>query len=75
MPCKKCASTHQQDFQGELTVAFPGKERLHLSPVYICERTLLCLDCGYTELVVPVLQIEQLRKGLEALQSQDKTPH
>jgi hypothetical protein len=35
MPCNKCASTRQQEFQGELTVAFPGKERLNLPPVYI----------------------------------------
>jgi hypothetical protein len=24
MPCEQCASTCQQDFQGELTVAFTG---------------------------------------------------
>jgi hypothetical protein len=67
MPCKQCASTHQQDFQGELTVAFAGKERINLSPVYVCQKTLVCLDCGYTELVVPAPQLEQIRKGAEAL--------
>jgi predicted nucleic-acid-binding Zn-ribbon protein len=65
MPCKKCASTHQQEFQGELTVAFPGAERLNLSPVYVCQKTLVCLDCGYTELVVPATELEKLRKGME----------
>ena len=53
MPCKQCASSRQQDFQGELTVAFTGKERIDLSPVYVCQETWVCLDCGYTELVVP----------------------
>jgi len=53
MPCKKCASAHQQEFQGELTVTFLGAERLRVSPIYVCQKTLVCLDCGYTELVVP----------------------
>jgi hypothetical protein len=69
MSCKKCASTHQQDFQGELAVAFPGKERLNLSPVYVCQKTLVCLDCGYTELVVPATELEKLRKGMEGFRS------
>ncbi len=64
MPCSKCASTHQQEFQGELTVAFPGKERLNLPPIYICQKTVVCLGCGYTELVVPTTELETLRKGI-----------
>jgi hypothetical protein len=69
MPCTKCASTHQQEFQGELTVAFPGKERLDVPPVYICQKTLVCLDCGYTEIVVPATELEKLRKGIEGFRS------
>jgi hypothetical protein len=69
MICRKCASTHQQDFQGELTVAFPGIERLNLSPVYVCQKTLVCLDCGFTELLVPATKLEELRMGLERTHS------
>jgi hypothetical protein len=75
MPCKQCASSRQQDFQGELTVAFSGKERIDLSPVYVCQKTLVCLDCGYTELVVPAPQLEQIRKGAEVLDSEGETAH
>ncbi len=75
MPCSKCASTHQQEFQGELTVAFPGKERLNLSPIYVCQKTLVCLNCGYTELVVPSPELEQLKKGMEAFRSKDGAAH
>jgi predicted nucleic-acid-binding Zn-ribbon protein len=75
MPCKKCASMRQQEFQGELSVAFPGKERLNLSPVYVCQKTLICLDCGYTELVVDAAQLEQLRKGMEILHSKGEAAH
>ena len=71
--CKKCASLRQQDFQGELSVAFPGTERLNLSPIYICQRTLVCLDCGFTELVFPPTELEKLRKGMEALHSNSET--
>jgi hypothetical protein len=69
MPCNKCASTRQQEFQSELTVAFPGKERLNLPPVYICQKTLVCLDCGYSEIVVPATELESLRKGMEEFHS------
>jgi hypothetical protein len=69
MPCKKCASAHQQEFQGELTVAFPGKERLDVPPVYICQKLLVCLDCGYTELVVPATELEKLSNGMEGFYS------
>ena len=70
MSCKKCASTHQQNFQGELTVAFPGTERLNLSPVYVCQKTLVCLECGYTELVIPATELEKLRKGMAKFRSE-----
>jgi hypothetical protein len=52
MPCKRCASVAQQDIAGELSVVFPGVERLKLSPVYINQNILVCLDCGFTEMVI-----------------------
>ena len=69
MPCNKCGSTCQQAFQGELTVAFPGSERLNLSPIYVCQKTLVCLDCGHTELIIPSTELEKLRKGMEGFHS------
>jgi predicted nucleic-acid-binding Zn-ribbon protein len=75
MPCKTCASANQQEFQGELTVTFTGRERINLSPVYVCQKTLVCLDCGYTEFVVPAPQLEQLNKGLEVLDSKGESAH
>ena len=69
MTCKKCASTRLQNFQGELTFAFPGTERLNLSPVYVCQKTLVFLDCGYTELVIPATELEKLATGMERFHS------
>jgi hypothetical protein len=66
MACKKCGSTHQQEFPSEQTFAFPGKERLNLSPVYVCQKTLVCLDCGYAEVFIPPPQLRELREGIAA---------
>jgi hypothetical protein len=64
MACKACSSENQRNFTGELTVAFPGVQRLNQSPVYVCQNTSVCLDCGYTELVFPETGLELLRKGM-----------
>ena len=65
MVCKACSSENQQNFSGEMSVAFSGIETLNLSPVYVCQKILVCLDCGYAELVFPATQLEQLREGME----------
>ena len=69
MPCNKCSSTRQYEFRGELTLAFPGKERLNLAPVYVCQKTLVCLDCGHAEVAIPAPQQEELRKGMALFRS------
>jgi len=28
------------------------------------QKILVCLDCGYTELIVPTAELAQLRKGM-----------
>jgi hypothetical protein len=69
MACKNCASENQQNFSGEMAVAFHGIKRVNLSPVHVRQEILICLGCGYTELVIPELELKQLRKGLEAYRS------
>jgi hypothetical protein len=69
MTCKNCASENQQHFPGELTLAFPSIESLKLSTGYVSPEILVCLDCGYTELVIPELELKQLRKGMKAYRS------
>jgi hypothetical protein len=67
--CRDCASERQQIFSAELTLAFPGIERVNFAPIYICGDSLVCLDCGYTELVIPTTKLEQLKKGMEPSRS------
>jgi len=66
MACKGCASENQKLFPGELTLAFPSTTVLKLSTVYVSPEILVCLDCGYTGLVIPGLELKQLRKGVAA---------
>jgi len=63
MACKSCGSEKQRYFSGELSVAFLAIEKLKQAPVYVVQKILVCLDCGYAEINVPTAQLEQLRKG------------
>jgi hypothetical protein len=69
MTCKDCSSENQQHFPGELTLAFPGTDNLRLSTGYVSPEILVCLDCGYTELVIPEPELKDLRKGVKAYRS------
>jgi len=62
--CRVCRSENQKTFSGELALAFPGVKRIDLPPVYVCQKTWVCLDCGYIELVLPAIELERLRKGM-----------
>ena len=64
MACKSCGSEKQQYFSGELSVAFLAIEKLKRDPVYVIQKILVCLDCGYVDLIVPSAELEQLRKGV-----------
>ena len=71
MACKQCGAIPQQDFPTEITVTFPGIERLNHSPsIYACQHILVCLDCGFTELLIAPPELERLRKGMAASHSQ-----
>jgi len=63
MACKSCGSEKQQYFSGELAVAFPAISKLKHSPIYVVQKILVCLNCGYTELIIPTAELDQLRKG------------
>jgi len=64
MACKTCGSEKQQHFSGELSVTSLAIEILKQAPVYVVQKILVCLDCGYTELIVPTAELAQLRKSM-----------
>jgi hypothetical protein len=49
MPCKSCASGNLRNFPTEIAVHVKGIDRPH---VFAFPETLVCLKCGFTELVL-----------------------
>jgi hypothetical protein len=69
MPCRACKSENLQKFEGELTASLPDPKGLSVPPVYVCQRVLVCLDCGFAELLIPSSELHSLREGKTALDS------
>jgi hypothetical protein len=62
MACKACASADLQKLTGELSASFTDVQRANLAPVYVCQEVVVCLDCGFAELIIPAPELEQLKK-------------
>jgi hypothetical protein len=61
-----CSSVNLQRMTGELSASFPDLERVNLPPIYVCKEVMVCLDCGFTELVIPAPELEGFKKGAAA---------
>lgn len=66
MACKRCGTLAQQELDSELSASFPDMKRANFSPIYFAQRILVCLDCGFAELVIPGPELQRLRKGAAA---------
>jgi hypothetical protein len=65
MACKSCASKNQKEFPAEFTVSFATlQSTLKTSPVYLARS--LCLDCGFSEVVIPETELRLLADGAKA---------
>jgi len=69
MPCKACKSENLQKFEGELTASLTDPKRVRVPPVYVCQSVLVCLDCGFAELIVPASELHSLKRAKAALDS------
>lgn len=65
--CKACGSEQVQKLDGELTASLADLKRLRASPVYVCQGILVCLDCGFAELVIPPSELQSLKAELRKL--------
>jgi hypothetical protein len=61
MSCKWCKSEHQSNFNGEVAIHFPGLKSLNKPVVFVFPKLLVCLNCGFTEFVVPHAELCVLR--------------
>jgi hypothetical protein len=66
MACRACKSENLQKADGELTVSLPSLKALEVPPIYVCRAVLVCMDCGFTELVIPAAELLSLRKAKAA---------
>lgn len=62
MACKVCNSENLQKLEGELTASLPSLKGLEVPPIYVCQSVLVCMDCGFTELVIPSAELQSLKK-------------
>ena len=61
MSCKSCHSDNQREFNGEIAIHFPGLKGLDKPIVWVFPKLVVCLDCGFTEFVVPETELRALR--------------
>ena len=67
MACKSCASENQREFPAEFTISFATlQSALETSPVYLARSLCVCLDCGFTEVVIPETELRLLADGAKA---------
>ena len=58
MKCLKCESTNVREINVEIAFA-----RGKAEPVYAAGRPIVCLDCGFANILVPAGALAQLRGG------------
>jgi hypothetical protein len=63
--CKACASEYQRDFPAELTLCFDSLRSTlkNTAPVDLSDRVLVCLECGFSELVIPQAALLLLKQS------------
>jgi hypothetical protein len=63
MSCSSCQSENQRNFNGEVGIHFPGLKGLDEPVVFVFPELLVCLDCGFTEFVIPESELRRLTES------------
>jgi hypothetical protein len=63
MACKGCHSEKQNVFNGEIAIHFRGFDGLDQPIVWVFQKTVVCLQCGFTEFTVPERELQVLEQG------------
>lgn len=63
MGCKTCKSENLRKLEGELTASLPELKAVKVAPIYVCQNVLVCLDCGFAELLIPAGQLKLLKES------------
>ena len=63
MGCKACVSKNQRSFNSEIAVHFSGLKGLDKPIVWVFPKLEVCLECGFTEFIVPERELRVLVQG------------
>ena len=63
MFCKSCASGNHRPLNGEVDIHFPGLAGLNKPIVWVFPKLLSCLDCGFTEFVIPNPELQRIHEN------------
>jgi hypothetical protein len=66
MACKSCRSDNQSEFVAEINIHFPGLKNLDKPSVLVFPKVVVCVDCGFTEFLIPETKLLQLADSVPA---------
>ena len=66
MACRVCNSENLQKVDGEFTASLPSLKALKVPPIYVCQSVVICLDCGFADLVIPTTELQSIKKAKAA---------
>jgi len=69
MACKACSSDNLQKLDAELTASLPVVKAVTAAPVYVCQKLLVCMDCGFAEFVIPDKELQSLKDRVKFIGS------
>lgn len=63
MNCVSCTSSNQKEFPTEMLIHFVGLPNLDRPQVLIFPKALICMDCGFSQFMVPETELRLLNDG------------
>lgn len=66
MSCLLCPSDNQAEFAAEMIIHFCGRKNIDNPGVQVFSKLLVCLDCGFSRVIVPETELAILSNGASA---------
>jgi len=66
MACRSCGSENLVTLRGELTASLTSLEGAKQAPIYVCQTFLACTTCGFAELQIPPVKLQEFKGSAAA---------